>query len=289
MPYIIGIKFKGSGKVYYFSPENIEFKENDGAIVETVKGVEFGNVVISNKFVSDDEIKVPLKPVIRKATDRDISQLEINESKKESALKVAIEKVAQHKLNMKMVAAEYTFDLKKVIFYFTADSRIDFRELVKGLASYFKVRIELRQIYERDDIKMRGALGCCGRPCCCAEFLPDFERVSLKMAKVQGLSLNPTKISGVCGKLMCCLKYENDYYSEELNKMPAIHSIVKTPDGEGFVLTNDVLKESCRVKVTVDDITTVNTYKVSDLKFNKTAVSDIVSGANDDTDELPSD
>jgi cell fate regulator YaaT (PSP1 superfamily) len=260
MPYIVGIKFKGSGKVYYFSPENTEFKENDGAIVETVKGVEFGTVAIPNKLVPDEEIKVPLKPVIRKATDKDFAQLEINENKKDAALKVAIEKAAAHKLNMKMVAAEYTFDLKKVIFYFTADNRLDFRELVKDLASYFKIRIELRQIYERDDIKMRGALGCCGRPCCCAEFLPDFERVSLKMAKIQDLSLNPTKISGVCGKLMCCLKYENDYYNEEISKLPALHSTVTTPDGEGTVISIDVLKATCKVKVVQDDIASINTY-----------------------------
>ena len=220
MSVVIGVKFKSSNKIYYFSPEGTEFSEGEGVIVETARGVEYGKVMAANKEVPESEIVPPLKPVIRKATPADDKQLEANEKLKENALKTAAEKIARHNLVMKLVDAEYTFDRNKVILYFTADGRIDFRELVKDLASALKVRIELRQIYERDDTKMRGALAACGRPCCCATHLPDFEKVSVKMAKIQGLSLNPSKISGVCGRLMCCLKYENDYYAEAQGGQP---------------------------------------------------------------------
>lgn len=249
MAIIVGVKFKNTNKLYYFDPIDIEFSENDGVIVETARGQEYGIVGIANKEVDDGEIVSPLKPVLRKATDEDLKRIERNEYDRSVALKTTREKVSEMNLKMKLVDAEYTFDRSKLIFYFTAESRVDFRELVKVLASIFKVRIELRQIYERDDTKMRGALAACGRPCCCTTHLPDFEKVSIKMAKLQGLSLNPQKISGVCGRLMCCLKYENDYYNQVFKQMPKVGSKVKTPDGDGTVEQNDLIKMTSRVKV----------------------------------------
>lgn len=215
---IVGIKFKNSCKVYYFSPEKISFSEGDAAIVETARGTEYGEVVLSNREVDDKDVVQPLKPVLRKATDADKKQVEKNLAMRPEAIRIANEKIEKHNLNMKLVDVEYTFDRQKIIFYFTAAGRVDFRDLVKDLAGVFRNRIELRQIYERDDAKMRGALAPCGRPCCCNTCLPDFAKVSIKMAKLQGLSLNPTKISGVCGRLMCCLKFENDYYAEMYKK-----------------------------------------------------------------------
>lgn len=267
MSVVIGVKFKSSNKIYYFSPEGTEFSEGEGVIVETARGVEYGKVMAANKEVPESEIVPPLKPVMRKATPADDKQLEANEKLKENALKTAAEKIARHNLVMKLVDAEYTFDRNKVILYFTADGRIDFRELVKDLASALKVRIELRQIYERDDTKMRGALAACGRPCCCATHLPDFEKVSVKMAKIQGLSLNPSKISGVCGRLMCCLKYENDYYAEMFKKMPKVGSRAHTPDGEGIVESNDILRQKVKVKVLQsDDSYEIKTYSLDQIK-----------------------
>jgi cell fate regulator YaaT (PSP1 superfamily) len=266
MALIVGLKFKHTNKTYYFDPVGIEFAENDGVIVETARGVEFGRVVIPNKEVPDSEIVQPLKPVERKATEKDERQAQKNDQDKEKAIPVVNEKIAKANLPMKLVDAEYTFDRHKLIFYFTADGRVDFRELVRELASIFKVRIELRQIYERDDTKMRGALALCGRSCCCTSHLPDFEKVSIKMAKIQGLSLNPQKISGCCGRLMCCLKYENDYYSEVFKRMPKIGSKVKTKDGEGVVESNDILRQLVTVKVaTKDDTIERHTYKLDEL------------------------
>lgn len=266
MPEIVGIKFKNSNKTYYFSPNGTEFKEGDGAVVETARGLEYSTVAIPNKTVEDSEIVQPLKPVVRKATEEDEARLKKNAEDKVEALRVIREKVADMKLNMKLVDAEYTFDRTKLIFYFTAEGRVDFRELVRALASIFKVRIELRQIYERDDTKMRGALAPCGRACCCTTHLPDFEKVSIKMAKVQGLSLNPQKISGVCGRLMCCLKYENAYYSEVYKLMPKVGSKVKTPDGDGTVESNDLIKQTARVKVMLKDGSfDVRTYGIDDM------------------------
>lgn len=267
MAIIVGIKFKGSNKVYYFDPKDIEFAEGDGVIVETARGQEYGTVALPNREVEEKEVVSPLKPVIRKATAEDERQLKKNLADREPALKTIREKAAQLGLGMKLVDAEYTFDRSKLIFYFTADSRVDFRELVRTLASIFKVRIELRQIYERDDAKMRGALAPCGRPCCCTTHLPDFEKVSIKMAKMQGLSLNPQKISGVCGRLLCCLKYENDYYSEVFKKMPKVGSKVHTADGEGVVESNDLIKQTSRVRVlTKDGSYDVKTYALEELK-----------------------
>lgn len=250
MATVIGVQFKNTGKLYYFSPKDIIFEEGDGVITETVRGVEFGKVAMANKEVADSEIIAPLKEVIRKATQEDIKKHEENLSKRDYLVKVAMEKSNLHNLNMKVVDAEYTFDRQKIIIYFTAEGRVDFRELVKDLASVFHMRIELRQIYERDDIKMRGALATCGRPCCCATFLQDFEKVSIKMAKIQGLSLNPQKISGCCGKLMCCLKYENSYYQDMYKKMPKVNTSATTPDGEGVVINNDILRREVTVRLT---------------------------------------
>ncbi len=263
---IVGIKFKNSCKVYYFGPLDIEFQEGDAAIVETARGVEYGDVVIANKEVDDKEVVQPLKPVIRKATEADKKQLEKNQEMKAEAVRLATEKINKHQLDMKVVDAEYTFDRQKIIIYFTAAGRVDFRDLVKDLAGVFRIRIELRQIYERDDAKMRGALAPCGRPCCCNTCLPDFAKVSIKMAKIQGLSLNPTKISGVCGRLMCCLKFENDYYSEMFRKMPKIGSRAKTPDGEGVVESNDILKQKVRIKIMqADGSFDIKTYDLSEV------------------------
>lgn len=270
MAIIVGIKFKSTNKVYYFDPKDTQFQEGDGVIVETARGLEYANVTIANKEVDDSEIVQPLKPVVRKATADDEKRVEKNLHDKEHALKVIREKVAEMNLAMKLVDAEYTFDRTKLIFYFTAEGRVDFRELVRVLASIFKVRIELRQIYERDDTKMRGALAPCGRACCCTTHLPDFEKVSIKMAKVQGLSLNPQKISGVCGRLMCCLKYENDYYTKVYKLMPKVGSRVNTPDGEGTVDSNDLIKQTAKVKVLLKDGTyDVRTYELEQLNIRE--------------------
>ena len=281
MAIIVGIKFRSTPKVYYFDPKNIDFEENDGVIVETARGLEFATVSIANKDVDESEIVQPLKPVVRKATEEDLKKVQKNLDDKVDALRITREKVAEAGLNMKLVDAEYTFDRQKLIFYFTADGRVDFRELVRTLASIFKVRIELRQIYERDDTKMRGALAPCGRPCCCTTHLPDFEKVSIKMAKIQGLSLNPQKISGVCGRLMCCLKYENDYYSEVYKQMPKVGSKVHTADGEGTVESNDLIKQTARVKVMLKDGSfDVKTYSLEDMQIGERQ-------STEDIDALP--
>ena len=253
MPKIVGVRFKDIGKIYYFSPNNIEFEVGDGVIVETVRGVEFGKVALAVREIDESEIVSPLKSVIRKATEKDVDTAKRNIEKKPEAMKVAKEKIEKHKLNMKLIDCEFTFDNTKVIFYFTADTRVDFRELVKDLASHFRIRIELRQVGIRDEAKLLGGLGPCGRACCCSSCLGDFARVSIKMAKTQGLSLNPGKISGLCGRLMCCLQYENDYYSETYKLMPKINSEIKTPDGKAIVMSNDMLKKVVTAKITLKD------------------------------------
>lgn len=270
MAIIVGIKYANTPKVYYFDPKGEEYKEGENVIVDTANGLEFAQITIANKEVDDKEIIAPLKPVVRRATQEDLKKVERNNHDKEHALKVIREKVSEMNLNMKLVDAKYTFDRSKLLFYFTAEGRVDFRDLVRVLASIFKVRIELRQIYERDDTKMRGALAPCGRPCCCTTHLPDFEKVSIKMAKVQGLSLNPQKISGVCGRLMCCLKYENQYYSEVFKLMPKVGSRVITPDGEGTVEANDLIKQTAKVKVLLKDGSfDVKTYKLEDMHIRE--------------------
>lgn len=272
MAIVVGIKFKTNQKTYYFDPKDIELVEGDSVILETARGVEFGKVVQGVKEVSDDEIVAPLKPIIRKATQKDEEQNEQNLKERDRLVKETITKVNAHGLPMKIVDAEYTFDRAKIIIYFTAESRIDFRELVRDLAGLFHNRIELRQIYEREDIKLRGALAQCGRPCCCTTFLQDYEKVSMKMAKYQGLSLNPTKINGCCGKLMCCLRYENAYYQDMSKKMPKEHSAVITPDGEAIVMENDALRQEVKVKISGEDgVYTVKRFPLQDVKSKNNA------------------
>ena len=232
---IVGIRFKPSGKIYYFDPADFTFAEGAHVIVETARGIEYGTVAIPNRTVSEKDVVLPLRPVIRAATAEDDAVYEENKRKEKDAAKICLEKIAEHKLEMKLVDVEYTFDNSKLLFYFTADGRVDFRELVKSLASVFRTRIELRQIGIRDETKLIGGLGVCGRPFCCKKFLDDFVQVSIKMAKEQNLSLNSQKISGACGRLMCCLRYEHEFYEEELAKMPKMDALVETPDGRGVV------------------------------------------------------
>lgn len=245
---IIGVKFSSAGKAYYFDPNGIQAEIGTKVLVETARGVEMGKVVIPNKMVEDSEIVSPLKPIIRIATEDDFRQAEENKVKEKEAFEVAVQKIAEHKLDMKLVGAEYTFDRSKILFYFTADGRVDFRELVKSLASIFRTRIELRQIGVRDEARQLGSLGICGRFLCCSTFLNDFHPVSIKMAKEQGLSLNPTKISGVCGRLMCCLQYEQNAYEDMLSRMPKRGDRVETPDGVGIVADTATLKGQIKVK-----------------------------------------
>ncbi|MEG2159030.1 MAG: stage 0 sporulation family protein, partial [Clostridia bacterium] len=230
MPNIVGIKFNDTSKTYYFAPQDIVFAVGEGAIVETARGLEYGKVAIANKEVADTEIVDELKPVIRKATDKDLAHYKENIAKKPETMKTVQEKIRKHNLAMKLTGCDYTFDNSKLIIYFTSETRVDFRDLVKDLAGIFHLRIELRQIGIRDECKMLGGFGPCGRPCCCSSYLDDFAKVSIKMAKTQGLSLNPAKISGLCGRLMCCLKYENQYYADATKLMPKLGSEIDTPD-----------------------------------------------------------
>ena len=246
----VGIRFKDGGKVYDFDADGNKFNKGDYAVVETVRGMECGFVAKENHSVSEDDINKPLKKVIRIATDEDIKILEENKTKEKEAFKICEKKIEAHGLDMNLVDVEYTFDRSKLLFYFTADGRVDFRELVKDLASAFRTRIELRQIGVRDESRMVGGFGICGRPFCCNTFLNDFQPVSIKMAKEQGLSLNPTKISGTCGRLMCCLKYEQDTYEHLLRVTPKVGAIVETPDGRGTVIESNLI--TGMLKVTLD-------------------------------------
>ena len=241
MAEVVGIRFKEVGKVYYFDPDSMKFKKGDKAIVETARGVECGEVAMENREVPEEEIVKPLKRIIRAATEADLKIVAENREKEKKAFDICEQKIRAHKLEMKLVDVEYTFDSSKILFYFTADGRVDFRELVKDLAGVFRTRIELRQIGVRDESKMIGGFGICGRPFCCSSFLGDFQPVSIKMAKEQGLSLNPTKISGTCGRLMCCLKYEQEAYEHLLRHTPKIGAIVETREGRGTVLDNNLL------------------------------------------------
>ena len=245
---IIGVKFNNTSKAYYFDPKGIQAQNGDKVLVETARGIEMGKVVIPNKMVEESEIVAPLKPIIRIATEADCRQAEENKSLEKEAFVLATQKIEEHKLDMKLVEAEYTFDRSKILFYFTADGRVDFRDLVKSLASVFHTRIELRQIGVRDEARQLGSLGICGRFLCCSTFLNDFHPVSIKMAKEQGLSLNPTKISGVCGRLMCCLQYEQNAYEDMLAKMPKRGDKVETPDGVGVVADTATLKGQIKVR-----------------------------------------
>ena len=269
MTKVIGVRFRTAGKVYFFDPLQLEIKRGDHVIVETARGIEFGTVVAGVHEVEDDKVIQPLKPVMRIAGERDIEQEAANKEKEKEAFKICKEKILKHGLEMKLIDAEYTFDNNKVLFYFTADGRIDFRELVKDLASVFKTRIELRQIGVRDETKMVGGIGICGRELCCHKHLSEFVPVSIKMAKEQNLSLNPTKISGVCGRLMCCLKHEQDTYEYLNEKLPNVGDFVRTTDGnKGEVLSVSVLRQKVRIVVTdKDDNKEVMEYPVSELKF----------------------
>lgn len=266
---IIGVRFRKAGKIYYFNPAKYKIKKGDHVIVETARGVEFGTVVLGPKKIMDDEVVQPLKPVIRVATAQDYKTEERNREKEKDAFRICQEKIQKHGLGMKLVDTEYTFDNNKILFYFTADGRIDFRELVKDLAAVFKTRIELRQIGVRDETKILGGIGICGRPLCCNTYLTEFVPVSIKMAKEQNLSLNPTKISGVCGRLMCCLKNEEEAYEELNSKLPNVGDRVETADGfKGEVQTVSVLKQMVRVVITTEnDEKEVKDYPVSELKF----------------------
>lgn len=248
MTEIIGVRFKSVGKVYYFAPGKLKVTAGMQVIVETARGIECGDVVIGNRMIDDKEVNAPLKTVIRIVTEQDLKQLALNQQKEKNALKICQEKIEAHKLDMKLVDVECTFDNNKLLFYFTADNRVDFRDLVKDLASVFRTRIELRQIGVRDEAKILGGLGICGRPFCCKGFLSDFQPVSIKMAKEQGLSLNPTKISGTCGRLMCCLKYEQDTYEELLKTSPKVGAYVKTPNFKGTVEEVNLLTGKVKVK-----------------------------------------
>ena len=285
MPKIVGIRFKSTGKIYYFSPGEIEFVVGEGAIVETVRGIEFGIVALAPKDIDEGELKTPLKSVVRKAVPEDFLIAEKNLEKREEAIRIAKEKIAKHKLSMKLLDAEFTFDNSKVIFYFTSSTRVDFRELVKDLASHFRNRIELRQVGLRDESKILSGLGPCGRQCCCSSHLDDFERVSIKMVKIQGLSLNPTKISGLCGRLMCCLNYENDYYSETFRLMPKIGSDIITPLGEATVVANNILKRVVVAKIKgKDDSFELKSFPLEEIQAQQTM--EIDSDNDDENDEL---
>jgi cell fate regulator YaaT (PSP1 superfamily) len=249
MAEIIGIRFRNMGKLYYFDPDGHQFERGDMAVVETSYGIECGEVALANQEVDDVDIVKPLKKVIRPAQPDDIQRAKENLEKEQRAFEICQEKIAAHNLEMKLVNVEYTFDNSKILFYFTADGRVDFRELVKDLASVFRTRIELRQIGVRDEAKMMGGLGICGRPFCCSQFLSDFQPVSIKMAKEQGLSLNPTKISGSCGRLMCCLKYEQDTYESLLKITPKVGAIVNTKEGKGIVTESNLLTGELKVRL----------------------------------------
>ena len=277
MTKVIGVRFRQAGKIYFFSPGKLHIKQGDKVIVETARGVEFGSVVSGPKDVPNETIMQPLKSVIRIATEEDKRNEERNREKEKEAFRVCLEKIREHALDMKLINAEYTFDNNKILFYFTADGRIDFRELVKDLAAVFRTRIELRQIGVRDETKIRGGIGICGRPLCCHTYLSEFAPVSIKMAKEQNLSLNPTKISGVCGRLMCCLTNEEETYEELNSHLPAIGDFVTTPDGlKGEVQSVSVLRQLVKVVVNLDDDEKeIREYKSKELRFKPRRRKDV--------------
>ena len=265
---IVGVRFRNAGKVYYFDPKNYKIRSGDHVIVETARGIEYGTVVGGVKSVEEDKIVQPLKAVIRVATPDDDARARKNRAREKDAMRICLEKIQKHGLEMKLIDAEYTFDNNKVLFYFTADGRIDFRELVKDLAAVFKMRIELRQIGVRDETKILGGIGICGRVLCCNSFLSEFAPVSIKMAKEQNLSLNPTKISGVCGRLMCCLKNEEDTYEYLNSRLPSVGDTVTTAEGQkGEVQSVNVLRQKVKILVDIDDEKELQEYDAKDLKF----------------------
>lgn len=269
MTKVIGVRFRTAGKIYFFAPGKFDIKQGDNVIVETARGVEFGRVVSGPREVKDEEVVQPLKSVIRPANDQDRKTVEKNKQKEKEAFKICLEKIRKHKLEMKLIDVEYTFDGNKILFYFTADGRIDFRELVKDLAAVFRTRIELRQIGVRDETKIRGGIGICGRPLCCSTYLTEFSAVSIKMAKEQNLSLNPTKISGVCGRLMCCLTNEEETYEVLNSQLPSVGDTVTTKDGlTGVVHSLSVLRRQVKVVVNLEnDEKEIREYQADDLKF----------------------
>ena len=271
MPEVVGVRFKDVGKVYYFDPGNCKFERGDKVIVETSRGIECGEVSLENKDISEDGIVYPLKSIIRKATKEDIQRTVANSKKEKEAFDICLKKIAAHGLDMKLIDVEYTFDNSKILFYFTADGRVDFRELVKDLASVFRVRIELRQIGVRDETKMMGGLGVCGREFCCKTFLGEFQPVSIKMAKEQSLSLNPVKISGACGRLMCCLKYEQEAYEYLLKKTPKVGAIVQTSDGRGTVVENNLLTGMLKIRLESKPDAAPTSYHRKQVKLVKDA------------------
>ena len=274
MANIIGVRFKKPGKIYFFDPDGIEIEQGKHVIVETAMGKEYGEVAIANRIIPDDKLVKPLKKIIRVATNKDRKQHEENKEKEKEALKICEKKVKEHGLDMKLTDVEYKFDRSKLLFFFKADGRIDFRDLVKDLASIFKTRIELRQIGVRDEVRSLGGNGMCGRELCCCSFLGNFEAVSIKMAKEQNISLNPAKISGNCGRLMCCLKYEQEVYEEKLKRLPKVGAIVKTEDGEGEVCGVETLKEIIKVKFHDGEDTFFKKYNSKDIKIIKNVEKD---------------
>lgn len=267
MAEVIGVRFKNTGKVYYFDPGGEKLSKGEKAIVETARGVECGDVAMENREVSDSSIVQPLRKLVRKATKDDLRRVADNRKKEKSAFKACEKKIAERGLEMKLVDVEYTFDNSKILFYFTADGRVDFRELVKDLAGMFRTRIELRQIGVRDEAKMLGGIGICGRPFCCGSFLGGFQPVSIKMAKEQGLSLNPVKISGACGRLMCCLKYEQEAYQDLLRSTPKVGALVSTPEGKGVVIDQNLLTRKLTVRLDKDPDAAPQVFLVSDVKI----------------------
>lgn len=267
MQEIVGVRFKKLGKIYFFDPDGMKLNKNQNVIVETARGLELGEVAIANRMMDEDKLISALKKVIRVATVEDEKVFGENEKKAQEAYKVCEEKIKKHGLDMKLIDVEYTFDSSKLLFYFTAEGRIDFRELVKELASIYKTRIELRQIGVRDEVKMLGGYGMCGRELCCCNHLGDLNPVSIKMAKEQGLSLNPSKISGVCGRLMCCLKHEQDVYEDKLSRLPNVGALVNTPDGKGVVEDVQVLKEMVTVKIENGDDKIKKIFNVSEIEI----------------------
>jgi len=280
---VVGVRFKSVGKIYFFDPGGLEINKGAHVIVETARGIEYGEVVVPNRKVNDEDIVAPLKKVIRVATKEDAKQVEINHQKEKEAFNICLQKIKAHNLDMKLIDVEYTFDGNKILFYFTADGRVDFRELVKDLASVFRTRIELRQIGVRDEAKMMGGLGICGRILCCSSFLGEFEPVSIKMAKEQNLSLNPSKISGTCGRLMCCLRFEQKVYEELLKNTPKVGAIVSTPMGQGVVHEVSLLKGLVKVKLDSDDENILQSFNASDVQV----IQDVVVKEDEmDLDEM---
>ncbi len=274
MKRIVGVRFKRLGKIYFFDPKWLEVQKGDKVIVDTAQGEEIAEVVVPNRMIEEEKVTEPLKKVLRLASPKDIKHAEECRQKEKEALEICNKKIKEHKLEMTLTDVEYKFDNSKILFYFTADGRVDFRELVKDLAAIYKTRIELRQIGVRDEVKRIGGNGVCGRELCCCSFLSDFETVSIKMAKEQNISLNPSKISGNCGRLMCCLKYEQEVYEEKLKRLPNVGAIVETPDGKGEVDGIETLKEIVKVKIKDGEIFKIKKYEVKDIKVIKDAVKD---------------